>query len=292
MKNSRILRALFSVLVLSFVLCLSTHAQPVLVTNAPAAGTFYLLSVNPSLPFPFDPYFGAMPVYSYDGVFFVDDSQLGDLSLQQGGGMTMNSLGPPGIGDTNNPPSPPVTNICSGPTNFSVVYQYSANGLALGIALTTNPLVALSILTSTNENYDVFGTTNMASLSPSVLSKTNWVWLIRAAGSATNFSWGETNWCERYFQLGKTNDSDGDWLSDAYESLVSHTRTNKWDTDDDELSDWWELHNGLNPLLNESTQTGSRINYIYNGAGRITQVSGKRTESVTVDAEGNITDSH
>jgi hypothetical protein len=76
-------------------------AQPVLVTNAPAAGTFFLLGVNPPLPFPYDPYFGVLPVYSYDGVFFVDDSQVGDLLLQQrgfGGGMMTSSLPGPGDG--------------------------------------------------------------------------------------------------------------------------------------------------------------------------------------------------
>ena len=55
---------------------------PQLVNNAPASGTFFLLSVSPPLPFPFDPYFGVLPVYSYDGVFFVDDSQVGDLQFQ------------------------------------------------------------------------------------------------------------------------------------------------------------------------------------------------------------------
>ena len=67
------------------LLALISHAvaQPVLVTNAPAAGTFYLLSVHPSLPWPYDPYFGALPVYSYDGVFFVDDSQVGDFSFNK-----------------------------------------------------------------------------------------------------------------------------------------------------------------------------------------------------------------
>jgi len=288
MKNSQTPWVLMACCVLcTLFLPLRATAQPVLVTNAPAVGTFYLLSVNPSLPFPFDPYFGVLPVYAYDGVFFVDDSQIGDL-LSQGGGMTMNSLAPPG---TNDPPAtnnPPVTNICAGLTNFTLAYQYSTNGLLLGIAQTTNPWIALSILTATNESYDVFGTTNLVTLALPALSRTNWEWLIRGTGTATNFSWGQTNWCERYFQLGRTNDFDGDWLPDAYETLVSHTQTNKWDTDDDGLSDWWELQIGLNPLLNESAQTGSRINYVYDGAGRLKQVSGKRSETVTVDAEGNI----
>jgi hypothetical protein len=102
------------------VMALMSHclAQPVLVTNAPAAGTFYLLSVHPSLPHPFDPYFGMLPVYAYDGVFFVDDTQAGDLQMQQngfGGEMMTSSLSGPGEGGSTN--SGPLTNICSGPTN-------------------------------------------------------------------------------------------------------------------------------------------------------------------------------
>ncbi len=111
--------------------------------------------------------------------------------------------------------------------------------------------MALTILTATTSaSYDVFGTTNMAELAPAALSRTNWSWLTRARGGATNFSWGQTNWCERYFQLGTMQDSDNDGLTDAYENLVSHTGTNTWDdidSDNDGLSDAWEIANGLSP---------------------------------------------
>jgi hypothetical protein len=232
-------------------------AQPVLVTNAPTAGTFFLLGANPPLPFPFDPYFGALPVYAYDGVFFVDDSQVGDLQLQQtgfGGEMMLSSLpGPgPGIACTN---CPTITNICSGPTNFTVAYQYAASGLALGIAPTTNSNIALTILTTTNTSYDLFGSTNMAALASPALSRTNWIWLKRATGGVTNFSWGETNWCERYFQLGILDDHDSDLLTSAYETLVSHTSTNLWDTDGDWIGDGVEVQFGLNPRVTDPAFT-------------------------------------
>ena len=103
-------------------------------------------------------------------------------------------------------------------------YLYATNGLALGIAQTTNPWIVLTMQTATtNASYDVFGTTNMVELALPVLSRTNWMWLTRANGGATNFPWGLTNWCERYFQLGTTTNSDHDSLTDAYENLVSHT---------------------------------------------------------------------
>lgn len=228
---------------------------PVLATNAPAHGTFYLLGRIPSPPFPFDPYYGLLPVYAYDGVFFVDDSQVSLMAQQfslggeEGGGMMLMSgpsLPPIGGGGTNN-----VTNLfCNTLTNFVVNYLYATNGLSLGIAPTTNPWIALTIQTdTTNAPYDLFGTTSMVELALPSLGRTNWVWRTRANGSVTNFNWGETNWCERYFQLGTTNDLDGDGLTTAFEFLVSHTGTNSWDTDGDLISDGAEVHFGLNPLV-------------------------------------------
>ena len=228
---------------------------PMLVAQSPTTGTFYLLGRIPSPPFPFDPYHGQLPVYAYDGVFFVDDSavSLFEMSLvsgeffsgEEGGGMMlMSSPGPPGgFSGTNS-----ATNLfCSSLTNFVVGYQSSTNGLSLGIAPTTNTFVALTIQTATNVSYDVFGTTNLIELALPSLSRTNWSWLSRANGGATSFSWGLTNWCERYFQLGTTNDPDGDSLTSAYESLVSHTGTNTWDTDGDGIGDGAEVRFGLNP---------------------------------------------
>lgn len=120
------------------------------------------------------------------------------------------------------------------------------------------------------------------------LGRTNWTWLLRASNTALSFSWGATNWCERYFQLGTLLDTDGDGLPDAYEMLVVHSDPNAPDTDGDGLSDGWEVQNGLNPLLDDSGQTASRLNYSYDGAGRLKQVSGVQGKIVGIDAEGNI----
>ena len=204
---------------------LAAQESPVLVTNPPAHGTFYLMSTIPSVPYPFDPYRGALPVYAYDGVFFVDNSSMQFfVELEGGGMMLMSSPSPPGIVGTNS-----VTNFCCNSlTNFTVGYFSNANTQAvLGIAQTTNPWIALTIQASnTSASYDVFGTTNMAELALPSLSRTHWARLTRAHGTTTNFSWGETNWCERYFQLGTMQDGDNDGLTDAYENLTSHTATN------------------------------------------------------------------
>ena len=264
---------------------------PMLVENAPATGTFYLLGRIPSPPFPFDPYRGRLPIYAYDGVFFVDDTQVMLLvetelaMVEEGGGMMlMSSPSPPGIVVTNS-----VTNFCCNTlTNFTVDYR-SSTSTNIGIAQTTNPWIALTILTATtNASYDVFGTTNMVDLTLPSLGRTNWTWLVRASGSSTNFGWGLTNWCERYFQLGTMTDADSDGLTDAYEYLVSKTNPGTNDTDGDGLSDGWEVQNRLNPLLDDSGQTASRLNYVYDGAGRLKQVSGVQGKIVGIDAEGNI----
>jgi hypothetical protein len=255
MKALRILRALLSALVPCLFLYCSAQAQPVLVTNAPAAGTFYLMSVNPSLPFPFDPYFGALPIYTYDGVFFVDDSQVGDLLLQEGGGggMMLNSISP-GSGSGSGLAG---SNSCLGPALFDVTYQLSTTNevpygtnLWLQIAVGTNA-VALTIHTpNTNAYYDIFGTTN---LSPYVapLNLTNWLWLKRAGGP-TNFLWTNIVHCAgAWFQLGTMDDYDLDSLTSAYETLVSHTSTNLWDTDGDLIGDGIEVLFGLNPRVTD-----------------------------------------
>ncbi len=272
-------------------------APPALVEQAPATGTFFLMGRIPSPPFPFDPYHGALAVYTYDGVFFVDDSAVsfmemgfasgGLFSGEEGGGMMLMSGPAPGGGGggTNS-----ATNLfCSSLTNFVVSYQYSANGLSLGIAQTTNTFVVLTVFTTnTSLLYDLYGTTNMNALALPQLGRTNWTWLLQATNAALSFNWGETNWCERYFQLGTLQDTDGDGLTDAYEHLVSHTNPAVADTDGDGLSDGWEAQNGLNPLLDDSGQSASRLNYTYDGAGRLQQVSGVQGKIVGIDAEGNI----
>ena len=140
--------------------------------------------------------------------------------------------------------------ICSASTNFTLSYRYWTNSLALGVALGTNSTIDLAVLTSTtNALYDLFGTTNLNSLALPQLSRTNWQWLFRATNSPISFTWGQSNWCGAWFQLGTMLDTDGDLLTDAYENLTSHTSTNLWDTDGDLIGDGVEVQYGLNPRV-------------------------------------------
>ena len=94
----------------------------------------------------------------------------------------------------------------------------------------------------------------------------------------------------------KTYDSDGDGIPDYLEDRNGNgvydtgdlSGWTTWDTDGDGMSDPQEIQLGTNPNLNESAQSGSRINYSYDPAGRLKLLSGARSETVNVDGEGNV----
>jgi hypothetical protein len=87
---------------------------------------------------------------------------------------------------------------------------------------TANFIVHSPDAEATNGVYDLFMTTN---LSPDVpgLNLTNWLWLLRTDPGQTNLTVPDLTSDQAYFLLARTNDADGDGMSDAYEQLVSHT---------------------------------------------------------------------
>jgi len=98
--------------------------------------------------------------------------------------------------------------------------------------------------------YDLFYTTNMASLPEPVLCVTNWAWWSRSTSGQTNFAISNPGFSECYFRLGTMQDSDADGLTDAYERLTSHTDPENPDTDGDGLSDGYEVWGSLtNPRV-------------------------------------------
>jgi hypothetical protein len=120
--------------------------------------------------------------------------------------------------------------------------------------------------------------------------------------SITNaqFGWmGQGYQCQRYLLtnlpassalliLGTPQDSDGDGLTDAYESLVSHTDPHKADTSGDGMLDGWKVLWGLNPTADNAAQQGTRANYGYNATDWLNSISGARIGSVGLDSEGNV----
>mgnify|MGYP001767454456 CR=1 FL=1 len=175
--------------------------------------------------------------------------------------------------------TPPVylfgTNLC--------LYPPIVTSQSITIAITNAP--DSGYLTNT---YDLFFTTNLASLPEPALCVTNWAWSDRSTPGQTNFVFSNPGFSECYFRLGTMLDSDGDGLTDAYELLVSHTDPANWDTDGDGLSDGWEVQNGMNPRVDESAQTSGRMNYQYDGSGWLRVVSGTAGEGITLDNEGNV----
>lgn len=117
------------------------------------------------------------------------------------------------------------TNDSGGGTTFDAKF-YTTNDLWLEIVTWTNATGVFVVhppeAEATTGVYDLFMTTN---LSPNVpgLNLTNWAWLLRTDPGETNLIVPDLWADQAYFMLGRTNDTDGDGMSDAYEHLVSHT---------------------------------------------------------------------
>lgn len=188
-------------------------------------------------------------------------------ALQQAGGSQMMLL----VGGT----SQCVTNVPVHLTN--IVFAFDIN---------QGPTVTFDIQGGTNGLlYDVFTTTNLAGNS---VTHSQWTWLERGLTCST-YQYTNQPPTVAFYLLGTPQDGDGDGLTDAFERLVTKTDPNNPDTDGDGLSDEWEYLNRLNPLVDDSGQEGSRANYVYDGAGRLRQVTGVRGKSIAVDGEGNVT---
>jgi hypothetical protein len=88
--------------------------------------------------------------------------------------------------------------------------------------------------------------------------------------------------------LGTPLDTDGNGLTDAYELLVSKTNPYVDDQNGAGIPDGWQVLLGLNPLVNQFAQPGTRSNYGYTSADWLNGVSGVKTGSVSLDNEGNV----
>ena len=212
-------------------------SPPQLVAAVPASGTFYLLGRIPSPPFPFDPYYGALPVFAYDGVFFVDDSavSLFGMSFASGGeGGGMMAMSAPG------PCNPCATNEFSGTNGASYLGGWTTNA---GLKFAPTPVVLGNVFSTrlqeadTNSAYEIYEKFQL---------HTNFPWLRIAAGEVgqTNFSWSRVSTNMAFYLAADAVDSDWDGLSDAFEQLVSHTLPLDDDSDNDGILDGDEDWNG------------------------------------------------
>ena len=155
---------------------------------------------------------------------------------------------PPGTNESDFTGSPPLTNcpqysLAAGGPVYLTNFAWGGSNICFSIAGG-----------STNELYDLFVCTNLVGTN---ISDTNMVWT--ALGQYTNCStYLLTNqpWPNAFYVLGTPLDSDGDGLTDAYETLVHRTSTTSPDTDGDGLSDWYELNiSHTNPFSAEDAPT-------------------------------------
>jgi len=133
--------------------------------------------------------------------------------------------------------------------------------------------------------YDVFAN---SVLDFSTNTARAWAWMGQGYHCATYLLTNLPSSGSVFLVLGSPTDADGDGLTTAYEVLVSKTSPTNPDTDGDGISDSWEVLLGLNPLVNDNAQPASRSNFSYDLTEWLEGISGVRTGSVSLDAEGNV----
>jgi hypothetical protein len=132
--------------------------------------------------------------------------------------------------------------------------------------------------------YDVFATAALEI----PLANGTWAWFGQGLAcntyTVTNISSGEA-----LLILGTPYDPEGNNLTAAYSSLMLHLDPYIYDQDGSGLSDGAQVLLGLNPLVNQVAQPGTSSIYSYTPADWIEGVSGIKNGTVTMDAEGNVT---
>lgn len=91
--------------------------------------------------------------------------------------------------------------------------------------------------------YDIFCATNIIG---SHITNSQWFWLERGPTCAT-YQYVQQPEARTFYILGTPKDSDGDGLTDAWETLVTKSRQEEEDTDGDGWTDFEEIQNGTDP---------------------------------------------
>jgi hypothetical protein len=136
---------------------------------------------------------------------------------------------------------------------------------------------------SNNLAYDVFATPMIAS----PITNAVWSWMGQGYHSCTYNLTIQSNRCA-FLILGTPLDSATNNLTDAYQLLITHTDPYIYDQDGSGLSDGWQVLLGLNPLTNQVAQPTTRVNYGYTPADWLTNISGVKSGTVSLDNEGNV----
>jgi len=221
------------------VLAATPTVLPDALPDGGMGGNYYSLAHPDWPPLPGDIW--QVPVWNLGSGFYLLDDLDYPKSSVAGGMMAMDAPGPPGFDDGGT----------NGGDGFSSNFQpqvFTTNDLWLQIVGTTNTetsLTAWLVINSpwnvTNGVYDLFATTNLA---PSA-----WQWVTRCAPGQTNLTVTGLTDPMNFFLLATTNDADGDGWTDAYETLVSHTDPNVFNTwsGDGMTPILWYVAQGINP---------------------------------------------
>ena len=130
--------------------------------------------------------------------------------------------------------------------------------------------------------YDVFANSLLSFGTNGV----SWAWM--GQGTNSGIYTLNINSQDAFLILGTPLDSNSNGLTDAYEMLVSKTNPLVDDQNGAGIPDGWQVLLGLNPLINQFAQPGTRSNYGYTPADWLNGVSGVKTGSVSLDNEGNV----
>jgi hypothetical protein len=226
-------RALLAFLTITLAISATSVSAQTLVTNPPTWGTFFLASEPSATPWPFDPYFGAYPIYLIEtDTYLIDDTQQSQN----------NSVDPPCDpceGEPYNPP--PLPPLQTNGFRFQHV-PYVTNG--------TGYVVTLLDEGNATNAYEIYYTSNLLG---NVWTNAQWWQAATGAVGVTNFTLPfSATFTNRYFRAARFADYDQNGVSDAKQSLENHEDVTV-DSDDDGLPNGYESSHGTDPQVRNST---------------------------------------
>jgi hypothetical protein len=134
------------------------------------------------------------------------------------------------------------------PSNYIPALKFLPPSLAAG-----NVMLTLSAH-ETNRSYAMYWRTNLA-------VGANWALLTNGAVGQSQFTNLMPSTSNAFFVAFSSQDTDGDGLTDGFESVVFLSSTTSVNTDGDPYSDWVEFLQGRNPRVpGESADTGAVVN--------------------------------
>jgi hypothetical protein len=162
---------------------------------------------------------------------------------------------------------------------------YAYDVFATGDFTFTNIIGSITFTNKITMTNGISVTNNIAITNKITLDTTIWTWMGQGAASNT-YTVPIIGSADAFIILGTPQDSDGADLTDAYQALVTHTPGNPISVDG--ILTGWEALLGLNPNSNNPNNPSLRANYGYTPADWLNNVTGAKTGTNSLDAEGNV----